>query len=194
MVSVNMGQSSDHNSTGLHGVRTRFSNLLVQPRLHHTVVGFRRPLFVETYIQLRLNGVFANYRHLANSCLCPYGMAVSRKSRCQPITRKKANSLSGANESNLIGDAAVGNEGNAAVEVHVPRTGRASGAGRTRPEKRRWRIRKCEFIDTGVDPTLFNQTAQLFHVWQPPVAVAFVSAQGWGGVQGFLPSEGAGSA
>ena len=31
MVSVNMGQNYDCNSPGLHGVRTRFSNLLVQP-------------------------------------------------------------------------------------------------------------------------------------------------------------------
>ena len=178
MVSVNMGQNSDRNSTGLHGVRTRFSNLLVQPRLHHTVVGFRRPLFVETYIQLDLNGVFANYRHLANSCLCPYGMAVSRESRCPPITRKKANSLSGANETNSKGAAAIANVGIAEVEEHVPRIGRDSGAGRTRPEKPRWRIRKCEFIDTGVDSALFNQTAQLFQVRQTPVVVAFVGTDG----------------
>jgi hypothetical protein len=63
-----------------------FSNLLEQPRLQHTVVNFRRPLFVATSIQLALDGIFGNYRYLANRGFCPYGVAVSRKSHSPRIT------------------------------------------------------------------------------------------------------------
>lgn len=94
-----------------------------------------------------------------NHRLCPYEMAVSRKSCCPPATPKNANSPSGANESNSIGVGADFNLGSAAVEVHGPRKGRVSGTGRTRPERRRLRVRKGELIDAGIDSTLLHQPA-----------------------------------
>jgi len=99
---------------------------------------FGQQLFGEISISVGLAAVFAYFRHSTKSHLGPNK---NRRFAQKPLPtrhpKKRENSLSGANETNSIGKAAVDNAGTAAEEVHEPRIGRASGAGRTRPEKRR---------------------------------------------------------